>query len=106
MTFAENVYRFTKQIPRGKVSTYKAIADALGTKAYRAVGQALHTNPHAPQVPCHRVVSSDGSIGGFALGTKKKILMLKKEGVNIHNKKVDLQKYFVRLKKEKGREVP
>ena len=106
MKFAERVYGVTKQIPRGKVSTYKAVADAIGTKGYRAVGQALHTNPHAPKVPCHRVVASDGSIGGFALGTKKKILMLKREGVNIHNKNIDLQKYFVRLKKEKGREVP
>lgn len=79
--FFERCYALLRKVPRGKVTTYKALAEALGTKAYRAVGQAMNRNPYAPQVPCHRVVASDGSIGGFAHGTKKKIEMLKKEGV-------------------------
>ena len=106
MRFSDSVYNVTKQIPRGKVSTYKALAEALGTKGYRAVGQALHVNPYAPVVPCHRVVASDGSLGGFASGLKKKIRLLEQEGVHVEDGKINLQKYFVSLKKEKGRKVP
>lgn len=81
--FDERVYAVLRRVPRGKVTTYKALAEALGTKAYRAVGQALNRNPYAPAVPCHRVVCSDGSIGGFAHGTGKKIKMLREEGVEV-----------------------
>ena len=56
MNFNEKVWQLTKKIPKGKVTTYKLIAQKLKTKAYRAVGQALKRNPHAPKVPCHRVV--------------------------------------------------
>jgi len=101
MEFAERVYEVTKQIPRGKVTTYGEIARNLGTKGYRAVGQALHVNPYAPVVPCHRVVASDGSLHGFASGLKKKALLLRKEGVVVTDNCVDLQKYFVSLKKER-----
>lgn len=60
--------------------TYKEVAMAIGLpKAYRAVGNALNKNPFAPKVPCHRVIRSDGTIGGFASGTKKKIELLKRE---------------------------
>ncbi|MFH1211229.1 MAG: MGMT family protein [archaeon] len=88
MKFADKVYATTKQIPKGKVSTYGEIAKAMNMKAYRAVGQALHVNPYAPTVPCHRVVSSDGSLGGFASGTAKKIKILKTEGIEVKNNKV------------------
>lgn len=64
MNFAEKVYELCKQIPFGKVSTYAEIANALRSSP-RAVGQALRFNPYAPHVPCHRVVKSDGTIGGF-----------------------------------------
>ncbi len=83
MTFAEDVYKLTARIPAGRVSTYKEIAEKLGVKAYRAVGNALNKNPHAPVVPCHRIVNSSGKIGGFATGTKNKIKMLAKEGVKV-----------------------
>ena len=106
MRFADRVYAVAKQIPRGKVSTYGEIARALGSKGYRAVGQALHVNPYAPTVPCHRVIASDGSLGGFASGLKKKTRLLRKEGVVAKNNRVDLQKYFMGLKKRKGHEVP
>jgi len=89
MTFADKVYSMTKKIPKGKVSTYKLIAKKLKTKAYRAVGTALNKNPYAPVVPCHRVVNSDGRVGGFAKGTNKKIEMLKKEGIKVKNNKIE-----------------
>lgn len=91
--FSEKCYALLKKVPNGKVTTYKAIAKKLGTKAYRAVGSAMNKNPYAPEVPCHRVVNSSGFVGGFAHGTKKKIEMLQKEGVEIINKKIDLKKF-------------
>jgi len=97
-SFAERCYKVLRKVPKGKVTTYKALARKLGTKAYRAVGNAMNRNPRAPHVPCHRVVCSDGSVGGFASGTKKKILMLRKEGVKIVNKRIDLKKYLHKFK--------
>ena len=91
-SFAEKVYRITKKIPKGKVASYRDIAHQLNCKAYRAVGSALNKNPHAPMVPCHRVINSNGQLGGFAFGLKKKINMLKKEGINMENNKIDLAK--------------
>lgn len=93
MTFNQKCYELLKQVPRGKVTTYKALANALGTKAYRAVGNAMNKNPYAPQVPCHRVINSDGNLGGFAHGLKRKIEMLKQEGVIIENNKINLASY-------------
>ena len=88
-------YKLCKKIPRGYVTTYNEIAMALNTKAYRAVGNALNKNPYK-NVPCHRVINSSGKIGGFALGTKKKIEMLAKEGIEIKNNEiVDLKKDYL-----------
>ncbi|UCE38057.1 MAG: endonuclease V [Thermoplasmata archaeon] len=84
MNFTEYFYSLVKQIPKGKVSTYGALARALGDiRASRAVGRMLNQNPYAPIVPCHRVVMSDGSLGGFGTGIEKKIKLLKKEGVKV-----------------------
>ncbi len=100
MTFTEKVYDQLKQVPKGKVTTYKKLAEQLGTKAYRAVGSALKNNPYAPIVPCHRVVRSDGKVGGF-MGkmtgeeVAKKIVLLRNEGVEVLGGKVDLGKYEV-----------
>lgn len=92
--FDVKVYEALKIIPRGKVVTYADIARYLkNPHAARAVGNALNRNPHAPRVPCHRVVRSDGSIGGYAFGPKKKIEILKGEGVKIMKHKVDLKKF-------------
>ena len=98
--FQEKVYKLCKKIPEGKVITYKAIAEKLGTKAYRAVGTALAKNPYAPIVPCHRVVNSDGNVGNFSGkgGINGKIKMLKKEGINIKNKKIDFEKFLFKFK--------
>jgi methylated-DNA-[protein]-cysteine S-methyltransferase len=78
-----------KKIPRGKVITYREIAIALGNpNASRAVGNACNKNPFAPKVPCHRVVKSNGFLGGYAEGLKNKIFLLEKEGVKIKNNKI------------------
>ena len=87
-SFSKNVYELISQIPSGKVSTYGLIAKKLRTKAYRAVGNACHNNPFAPVVPCHRVVKSDGSLGGFSSGSVKKIKLLEKEGIEVSDNKI------------------
>jgi methylated-DNA-[protein]-cysteine S-methyltransferase len=92
--FDESVWQLLRRIPKGKVTTYKRIAIALGKpNASRAVGNACNRNPNAPRTSCHRVVKSDGSIGGYAKGVKRKIALLRAEGVRIKNNKVlDLSK--------------
>lgn len=103
MKLSEKVYELLSQIPSGKVTTYKIIAEKLNTKAYRAVGQALKRNPNAPEVPCHRVVRSDGSLGGYngqisGENIEKKILLLAKEGVKVEtNLTVDLEEYLFKF---------
>ncbi|MFH1326916.1 MAG: MGMT family protein [archaeon] len=93
MKFREKIYAKLKKIPRGKVTTYKALANSINSKAYRAIGTAMNKNPYAPKVPCHRCINSNGRVGGFASGTKKKIAILKKEGVEVINGNVDLKKF-------------
>jgi methylated-DNA-[protein]-cysteine S-methyltransferase len=93
MNFNERCYELLRKVPAGKVTTYKALAEALGTKAYRAVGNAMNKNPYAPEVPCHRVVASNGDLHGFAQGLKKKQQLLEEEGVQIKGGKVDLTAY-------------
>ena len=96
MNFNERVWKLCKRVPKGKVTTYKEIAKAMNTKAYRAVGNALNKNPYAPIVPCHRVINSDGRVGGFASGQKKKIALLKKEGIKIKEDKItDLEEVMI-----------
>ena len=90
-TFQERVYEVVKRIPKGKVLTYRQVAKLAGRpKAFRAVGNALNKNPDIKNIPCHRVVKSDGSIGGYRQGTKKKLSLLRKEGVVIQKGKVVL----------------
>ena len=98
MNFSQKCYNLLKKVPKGKVTTYKEIARALNSKAYRAVGTAMNKNPYAPEVPCHRVVKSNGRVGGFASGTKNKIKLLKKEGIEIKKERVDLNKYLYKFK--------
>ena len=83
-SFNEQCYDLLRQIPAGKVVTYADIAHQLGGKAYQAVGNAMANNPDVIIVPCHRVVNSNGNIGKYALGTEKKIALLKAEGININ----------------------
>jgi len=84
--FQNRVYDAARRIPRGSVVTYKALALAVNCRAAQAVGQALRRNPYAPEVPCHRVVASDRSLGGFngeraGEAIARKIALLKSEGV-------------------------
>lgn len=91
--FEKRVYEKTKRIPKGRVSTYSQIAKLIGKpKAARAVGNALNKNPYKT-IPCHRIVRSNGSVGGYACGAKKKIQLLKKEGIEIKNGRVDLKRF-------------
>lgn len=92
--FKEKVYTITSEIPKGKVATYGQIAKLAGNKnAARAVGMFMKINPHAPRVPCHRVVASDGSLTGYSGGngipTKRKMLVA--EGVVFNKNKVNLK---------------
>ena len=77
MINSQKLYDLLTKIPQGKVTTYKELALQLKTKGYRAVGQIVGANPNAPQVPCHRVVRTDGGLGGYAFGIDKKIAILK-----------------------------
>lgn len=88
MSFSEDCYKLLRKIPKGKVTTYKILAEKLGSKGYRAIGQIVGANRDIPKTPCHRVVKSDGNIGGYALGVKNKIAILISEGVKITDGKV------------------
>ena len=78
--FKQAVYRAVSQIPKGRTRSYQWVARRIGRpRAVRAVGNALHGNPFAPLVPCHRVVRSDGSLGGFAQGLEAKRRLLASE---------------------------
>jgi len=102
--FQKKVYQICKKIPRGRITTYKIVAEKMKTKAYRAVGTALNKNPHGilkcegkNMVPCHRIINSNGFVGGFANGIKNKIKLLKKEGIKINNNKIiDLDKILTK----------
>lgn len=79
-TFSQKVYEVVARIPRGKVRTYAEVAKLAGSqRAFRAVGNILNKNRN-PKVPCHRVIRSDGKVGGFAWGEKEKIKKLRSEG--------------------------
>lgn len=90
---SQKLYDLLCAIPKGRVTTYKELAKKLKTKGYRSVGQIVGANPNAPKVPCHRVVRTDGELGGYAFGLKKKIEILASEGVKISDGKiVDFEK--------------
>ena len=81
--FQEKIYQVVARIPAGKTMSYKEVARAAGfPNAWRAVGNILSKNRN-PEIPCHRVIRSDGKIGGYNQGLKKKIALLKKEGALI-----------------------
>jgi methylated-DNA-[protein]-cysteine S-methyltransferase len=82
----EDVYELLLKIPAGKVTTYGDLAKALGNpSASRIVGRILGQNSNPIKVPCHRVVMSDGKLGGYAYGTAKKRGLLEKEGLSFTN---------------------
>jgi methylated-DNA-[protein]-cysteine S-methyltransferase len=94
MSFNQKVWAITARVPEGHVTTYAQIARALGSKGYRAVGNALNKNPYAPQVPCHRVVGANGALTGFAGGLAKKTEMLAAEGITVKNGRAQVESFF------------
>ncbi len=98
--FNKKVWLALKKIPYGRVTTYKELAKYLGQpKAARAVGNACAKNPDAPKVPCHRVIKSDGSLGGYSGGVKRKTKLLRMEGVKINRGKIkDFKKKIYKFK--------
>jgi len=100
LSFNEQCYALLLKIPKGRVTTYKAMAEALDTKAYQAVGNAMNKNPNPITVPCHRVVNSDGRLGGYAFGLEKKVALLKQEGVEVsENRIVNFRSVFFEFTK-------
>lgn len=88
-TFSTKCYDLLKQVPKGKVTTYREIALALNTGAFRAVGNAMNKNPYDyKEVPCHRVVNANGKLGGFAYDTEEKIRRLKEDGIEVKDNKI------------------
>ncbi len=84
--FQVKVWVYLCKIPLGRVKTYSQVAKAIGKPlAVRAVANAIGKNPYAPKIPCHRVIRSDGSLGGYSGkgGLKTKRLLLKKEGITL-----------------------
>lgn len=84
--FEKRVYKQLGKVPCGKVTTYAELGHALGCGSAQAIGQALKRNPYAPEVPCHRVIRTDLTIGGFSgeiegAKIRKKLRLLKQEGV-------------------------
>ncbi len=95
MNFNEKIWQLCRKVPKGRVTTYKELAKAADSKAYRAVGNAMNRNPHGilncsnkNMVPCHRVVDSSGHLHGFAHGLQKKKQLLEKEGVIVRGYQV------------------
>ena len=84
--FQLKVWAYLSKIPRGSVKTYAQVAQAIGKPlAVRAVANAIGKNPYPPKIPCHRVIRSDGSLGGYSGkgGLKTKRFLLKKEGIKL-----------------------
>ena len=85
--FQRRVYLALLDVPKGSLITYGELALKVGCKSPRAVGNALHKNPFAPLVPCHRVVRANGEIGGYAFGEQEKLRLLREEARDsfLHN---------------------
>ncbi len=96
--FQASVLELVSKVPKGKVTTYKELARALGRpQAWRAIANALAKNPSPMRIPCHRVIRSDGKVGGYKLGGKRKTELLFGEGVTIKKGKIDREKFFTKL---------
>lgn len=93
------IFALVARIPRGRVVTYGDLARAVGRpRAARAVGAIVRCNPHLVRVPCHRVVKSNGSVGGYARGTHAKKTLLNGEGIVVRKGKIeDFKRVRVKL---------
>ena len=99
MKLEEKVYKKLLEVPKGKVTTYGELAKAIGLKnGQRVIGRIMNKNPYPVIVPCHRVIKSDGRVGGYAWGEKVKSEMLSNEGIKIKNGKIlDVKKTIYRF---------
>ena len=89
MTLSTRVYKKLLQVPKGKITTYGELSKAVGLKnGQRAIGMIMKKNPFPVIIPCHRVVKSDGKIGGYAYGERVKSRMLTNEGIKIKDRKI------------------
>ena len=89
MNLDKKIYKKLLEVPKGKITTYGELAKAVGLKnGQRAVGKIMNKNPYPVIIPCHRVVKSDGKIGGYAYGEEIKSDMLTREGIVIKNGKI------------------
>ena len=89
MKLEEKVYKKLLEVPQGKVTTYAELAKAIGLEnGQRSIGRIMNKNPYPVIIPCHRVILSNGKVGGYAWGEKVKATMLSKEGVKIKNGKI------------------
>ncbi len=98
MKLNTKIYRKLLQVPKGKVTTYSELANAVGLKnGQRIIGMIMKKNPYPVIVPCHRVVKADGKIGGYTYGEKVKSKMLTNEGIKIEDGKIidfDKMKFY------------
>ena len=107
-TFQQKVFNAVAQVPQGRVTTYKLVAEYLQCASPQAIGQALKKNPCSPDIPCHRVIASDLSLGGYKgktgeANTKFKLEMLSREGVQFENNKLkDKNKIFSLVNQARG----
>ena len=99
MNLDKKIYKKLLEVPKGKITTYGELAKAVGLKnGQRAVGKIMNKNPYPVIIPCHRVVKSDGKIGGYAYGEEIKSDMLTREGIVIKNGKIlDLENTIYRF---------
>ena len=99
MKLEEKIYQKLLQVPYGYVTTYGELAKSINLKnGQRVIGQIMKKNPFPIIIPCHRVVKSDGTIGGYAYGTKRKKHILSKEGLKINDNKIlDFEKNLFRF---------
>lgn len=99
MSLDKKIYKKLLEVPKGKITTYGELAKAVGLKnGQRAVGKIMNKNPYPVIIPCHRVIKSDGKIGGYAYGEEIKSNMLAKEGIKIQNGKIlDLENTIYRF---------
>jgi len=99
MSLDKKIYKKLLEVPKGKITTYGELAKAVGLKnGQRAVGKIMNKNPYPVIIPCHRVINSNGKIGGYAYGQEIKSNMLSKEGIKIQNGKIlDLENSIYRF---------
>ena len=108
--YQQAILRILAEVPKGKVTTYGDLAKELSRRdakwspnASRAVGTTMRNNPCGPQIPCHRVIKSDGAVGNFRGGAKgaveEKIAMLRGEGITVLKGKIDLKEYRHKFRK-------